>query len=144
MMIVIRSFYCWCHIHCFLMSISRGHVSILPIANEFVNWIISASTNFVGSVISWTILLKKYVVSKFQILSCLKYECAKVAFFPRRYNISLLILPYEIRHVFNLYANSEFQTHILVGATSGLFSWQCIVAIFPLPITFSWCWCRDP
>ena len=80
MMIVIRSFYC-CHIHCFLMSTSRAHVSILPIANEFVNWIISASTNFVGSVISWTMLLKNYVVSKFQILSCLKYECAKVAFF---------------------------------------------------------------
>ena len=57
MMIVIRSFYC-CHIHCFLMSTSRAHVSmsILPIANEFVNWIISASTNF-GAVISCT---KKY------------------------------------------------------------------------------------
>ena len=53
-----------------------------------------------------------FLNSKYYSTVCLKYECAKVAFFPRRYNISLLILPYEIRHVFNLYANSEFQTHI--------------------------------
>ena len=63
-----------------------------------------------------------FLNSKYYSTVCLKYECAKVAFFLEDIiYLSLLILPYEIRHVFNLYANSEFQTHI-VGATSGLFS----------------------
>ena len=142
MMIVIRSFYCWCHIHCFLMSTSRAHVSILPIANEFVNWIISASTNFVGSVISWTILLKKYVVSKFQILSCLKYECAKVAFFQED-----IIYPYS----YSPMKSDTFLICMLILNFRLIYS-RCDIRVifltmhccyFP-PITFSWCWCRDP
>ena len=130
MMIVIRSFYCWCHIHCFLMSTSRAHVSILPFANEFVNWIISASTNFVGSVISWTILLKKILFLNSKYCLVWNMNVLKLLFFQED-----IIYPYSYSPMksdtFLICMLIQNFRLIYIGATSGLFSWQCIVAIFP-------------
>ena len=60
-------------------------------------------------IMSTTSLLSFYISYGMCSEYCLKYEYAS-CFFPRPKRVGSL-LPYEIRHVFNLYANSEFQNH---------------------------------